>query len=75
MIIIKTPAEVAKMRKAGRVVAQAFEIPERKTARTLILIELKSSLKSEAVPSLRLHGFPAGICAPQRSGRPWHTWS
>jgi len=69
VIIIKTPAEVAKMRKAGRVVAQAFEILAemiRPGVRTLDLDRAVEEFfkKVGAVPSFKgYHGFPASICA------------
>lgn len=69
MIIIKTPEEIAKMRKAGRVVAQALEILDEMVkpgVRTIALDRAVEEFFSKvgAIPSFKgYHGFPASICA------------
>lgn len=75
-IILKTPAEIEKMREAGRVVAQALDMVGKMTAPGVTTLELDAAvealiIRAGAVPTFkhypshnpRIPAFPASICA------------
>ncbi|MDR3077650.1 MAG: type I methionyl aminopeptidase [Planctomycetota bacterium] len=75
-IILKSPADTAKMREAGRIVAQALALVERLVAPGVTTGELdraveeliikaggKPIFKNYPAPDHRLPPFPASICA------------
>lgn len=69
MIVCKSKAEIAVMREAGRIVAEALELARRSVRPKLKTIELDRSienliLKSGGRPAFKgYHGYPASICA------------
>ncbi len=75
-IILKTPAEIAKMREAGRIVAQALDMLGKMMAPGVTTLELDSAvealiIKAGGTPTFkgypaanpRYAAFPASICA------------
>lgn len=75
-ILLKTPAEIEKMREAGRIVAQALALVGKLAAPGVTTKELDAAvealiIKAGAVPTFknypshnpRIHAFPASICA------------
>ena len=69
MIILKSPEEIAKMRRAGRIVATTIEavtaaVRPGLTTRDLDEVAEKAILDEGATPSFKgYRGFPASICA------------
>ncbi|MFH1651381.1 MAG: type I methionyl aminopeptidase [Chloroflexota bacterium] len=68
-IIIKSPEEIAAMRRAGQIVARVLDTMVKKLrpgmkTRELDTIAEQEVRKLDAVPSFKgYHGFPASICA------------
>ncbi len=69
MIICKSPAEISKMREAGKVVASALKLANDNIRPGLTTIELEDMIEnliinSVARPAFKgYHGYPASICA------------
>ena len=69
MIIIKSPEEIMKMRKAGKIVAQTHELLKKHirpgiTTQELDRIAEEYILKQGAIPGFKgYNGFPASICS------------
>ena len=69
MITCKSPAEIKKMRKAGKVVAEALKLARENIRPGLMTIELDRMIENLIVnsgsrPAFKgYHGYPASICA------------
>jgi len=67
-IVLKTPAEVARMRDAGRIVAEVLEVLRQSvrpgiTTAHLDAIAEREACKRQAAPSFKgYEGFPAALC-------------
>ena len=75
-IILKTPEQIAKMREAGRIVAQALDLVAKNAAPGMTTLELDKAveeliIRSGGIPTFkdypshnpRIPSFPASICA------------